>query len=323
MYLPLILLAIVAFSLGSMVYVYSSRGNARYTSISEYLRKGWPIFTPLNCLLYLFTEKRAKHPIMDISKFGDLEKIKQNWEVIRDEAKQLQEKGYFDAINKPGSAAHYDVGFRTFYKYGWRKFYLKWYGYTHTSAQNLCPKTTEILAGIKSVNGAMFSILPPGSQLTRHLDPVACSLRYHLGLMTPNSDNCFISVDEQTYSWRDGEALLFDETYIHFVRNDTDEYRLILMCDVERPMNFLGKIVNVCYKILMRGSVVPNTEEDKGGLANRTFRKLVPLLAKGKDLKQTNKRLYTLVKHTINTLLVLIILAVIASIFKFIGWIFF
>ncbi len=37
--------------------------------------------------------------------------------------------------------------------------------------------------------------------------------------------NGFISVDGQRYSWRDGEWTMFDETYIHFARNDTDENR--------------------------------------------------------------------------------------------------
>ncbi|MGH6634584.1 MAG: aspartyl/asparaginyl beta-hydroxylase domain-containing protein, partial [Gammaproteobacteria bacterium] len=54
------------------------------------------------------------------------------------------------------------------------------------------------------------------------------SLRYHLGLVTPSSDDCFINVDGVPYSWRDGEAFLFDETYLHYARNDSDQYRLIL-----------------------------------------------------------------------------------------------
>lgn len=64
----------------------------------------------------------------------------------------------------------------------------------------------------------------------------AGSLRYHLGLVTANRDACFISVDGNRYYWRDGEGLLFDETYIHFVENNTDETRLVLLCDVERPL---------------------------------------------------------------------------------------
>ena len=30
--------------------------------------------------------------------------------------------------------------------------------------------------------------------------------------------------------------MLFDETYIHFVENNTDVTRIILLCDIERPL---------------------------------------------------------------------------------------
>src|SRR4051812_49977658 len=81
-----------------------------------------------------------------------------------------------------------------------------------------------------------FAMLPPGGDLGRHRDPFAGSLRYHLGLVTPNNDRCRIFVDGQPYAWRDGEAVLFDETFIHWAENRTDVDRLILFCDVERPL---------------------------------------------------------------------------------------
>lgn len=305
-----ITLLLLSFVLGSMIYVYRYRGQARYENLSEYLRKGWPIFTPLNCLLYLFTQPRALHPIINLGEFKELDSLKKNWKIIRDEAVQLYEKGYFNQTNKPGSGAYFDIGFRTFYKYGWSKFYLKWYGYTHPSALHLCPNTVKILSQCKIVNGAMLSLLPPGSQLTRHLDPVACSLRYHLGLTTPNNDSCFINIDGVDYSWRDGEALLFDETYIHYAKNNTDQYRLILMCDIDRPMHTVGRFINFLYKGLARLTVVPNLEGDKRGLANIIFSSLSPILQKSKELKQTNRPLYLTLKYTVNFLLLLILLSV-------------
>ncbi len=29
---------------------------------------------------------------------------------------------------------------------------------------------------------------------------------------------------------------MFDETYIHYAENGTDQNRIILLCDIERPM---------------------------------------------------------------------------------------
>lgn len=312
------LLVVFTFTVGSLTYVYLYRGKVRYESLSEYLRKGWPIFTPLNCLLYAFSERRALRPIMDLNDFSELDEIKKNWQVIREEALSLRKLQHFDTTNKPGSSAYYDIGFRTFFKYGWSKFYLKWYGYTHESAKQLCPNTVKVLEKIPSVNGAMFSLLPAGSQLTRHLDPLACSMRYHLGLATPNSDQCFINIDDQSYSWRDGDALLFDETYIHYAKNDADQDRLILMCDVERPMNFIGRWINFLYKGLARLTVVPNLEGDKRGFANQVFATLSPLVQKSKALKQTNRKLYLLVKHSVNLTLLVIVFALIAGLLSLI-----
>lgn len=301
--------ALLAFITGSMLYVYRLRGTVRYADFKEYVRKGWPIFAPFNCLLYLFTRPKARRPIMDVDAFGELDDIRHNWETIRDEAVNLYQQRLFETTSSPDSAAYYDIGFRTFYKYGWRKFYLNWYGYTHHSARRLCPQTVEILERNPAVNGAMFSVLPVGGKLTRHADPVACSLRYHLGLATPESDACYINIDGTDYSWRDGESLLFDETYLHYAHNDAERYRLILMCDVKRPTYLLGSLVNFFYKHLMRATIVPNLPEDKRGFANRLFTGLTPLLERSKRLKQTNLPLYRVVKYGVNTTLAVLALA--------------
>ena len=306
---------IVLFTVLSMLYVWRFRGELRFEGFSEYVRKGWPMFAPLNCFLYLMTQRRAKKPIMDITDFDELSPILDNWETIREEAQALWKNKYFEQTKDPDNKAYYDVGFRTFYKYGWGKFYLDWYGVTHNSALEMCPKTVEIVKKVKSVNGAMFSVLPAGSKLTRHLDPVACSLRLHLALDTPEDDACFINIDGTDYSWRNGKALLFDETYLHHAKNNTEDYRLILMCEVERPMNIFGRIFNPFFKLLMRMTVVPNTDQDKRGIANRVFSWVSPILRRSKALKQTNPVMYQISKWTTNIILLLIILAFFAGIF--------
>lgn len=308
------LVTVTVFVLATMTYVYLYRGQERYEKVSEYLRKGWPVFTPLNVMLYMFTQKRAQEPIMDQHKFPELDVIPDNWETIRGEVQALYDQGYFDQTKSELSGAYYDVGFRTFYKYGWSKFYLTWYGYTHESAKKLCPKTVEIVKKSAIVNGAMFSMLPPGGKLTRHLDPIACSLRYHLGLATPNSDDAFIIVDGHKHSWRDGQGFLFDETYIHFAENNSDKPRLILMCDVDRPCSFPGRVVNFFYKMIASLTVVPNLEGDKKGLVNSIFSKLSPILQKSKRLKETNRGAYLLLKYTVNTVLIVVILSVFAAV---------
>lgn len=303
--------SILLFSFFSIVYIYKFRGQAKFANLTEYLRKGWPIFAPLNALLYMSTKRWARTPYIKEDSFENLELLEQNWEVISEEAKGLMDAGYFSKTTDRNNNSFYDVGFRTFYKYGWSKFYCNWYGTTLNSAKEYCPKTVELLNQIPSVNGAMFALLPANSLLTRHLDPLACSFRYHLGLTTPNSDDCFISVDGQIRSWRDGESFMFDETYLHFVENNTEQQRLILMCDIERPMGIVGKTVNWFYKKIASLLLVPNLPNDQAGFFNLIFRKVSPFLARSKQLKTTNPKLYYPVKWLLNTLLIAILLSLI------------
>lgn len=314
-----VLVVVIALVAASIAYVYRFRGKTRYEGLSEYFRKGWPIFSPFNCMLYMTTLPRGSKAVLDPAEFPELDLLRQNWQIIREEGLELVRQNYFDATKRPGTAGYYDVGFRTFFKYGWSRFYLHWYGYTHHSARRLCPRTVEILQKVPALHGAMFAFLPPRSQLTRHADPIAVSLRYHLGLATPNSDACFINVDGHEQSWRDGEAIMFDETYLHYVRNDTDSERLILMCDVKRPLNPLGALFNYFYEGVTRASVVPNTPEDHRGLANRIFAGLAPLLARSKALKSTNRPLYLVIKWSVNIMLALLPLGLAAGVVQLLG----
>ena len=140
-----VLVVMVALAVASIVYVYRFRGEARYESLTEYFRKGWPIFSPLNCALYMTTLPRGSKAVLDPADFPELDLLRQNWQAIRDEGMELLRQNYFDATKRPGTAGYYDVGFRSFFKYGWSHFYVRWYGYTHHSARRLCPRTVAIL----------------------------------------------------------------------------------------------------------------------------------------------------------------------------------
>ncbi|MDX3773430.1 aspartyl/asparaginyl beta-hydroxylase domain-containing protein [Chromatiaceae bacterium AAb-1] len=316
----IILGGIILFIIAAITYVYRFRGQTRYSSFTQYLRKSWPLFAAPNCVLYMNTHQKARKPVLSSDDFAGLELLRSNWQLIRDEAQALQASHTFDNARKEGAPSYYDVGFRTFFKYGWSKYYLTWYGYNHPSAARTCPQTVALLKQIPNVKGAMFSLLPAGSQLTIHSDPLACSLRYHLGLSTPNQTSCFIDVDGQRCHWQDGEDFVFDETYPHFVRNDSDKPRLILMCDVKRPMYLPGRIFNFFYSMLGRMALVPNTEEDKRGAASALFATISPLLARSKALKTTNRRLYKTLKYTTNTLLMLVVAGMLLGVAEVFEW---
>ena len=267
------------------------RGKVRH-KLSRQLSDHSSFLAPLNCFMYLFS-KVPNTPYLTPNAFPEMQKLTDNWEVIRAEALRLREAG---SIKR--SEQYNDVGFNSFFKTGWKRFYLKWYDDAHPSADVVCPQTTALLREIPSVKAAMFAELPPGSRLVRHRDPYAGSLRYHLGLFTPNDEGCFIEVDGQRYAWKDGEAVVFDETYIHYAENTTEHDRVILFCDVERPLKYRwAQAFNRWFsRNVMAAAASPNDDGDKTGGINRAFGTLYKIRLQGKALKKRNRKLYYLQK---------------------------
>lgn len=127
-----------------------------------------------------------------------------------------------------------DLFFRQIADDNWKKIYLKWYGEAPEYAYSMFPRTMALVDAHPEVRLAMFSMLEPGAIISPHRGPYRGCLRVHLGITTPNSPKCFINVGGTDYHWRDGRAVAFDDTYRHYVHNDTDKTRIILFLDVER-----------------------------------------------------------------------------------------
>ena len=280
--------------LASVVYMHF-RGKERLRFLRQ-LTEPSGLFAPFNALMYAFS-KVPSDPILEEADFPELEPLKQNWEVIRDEARALYEG---DRIRT--SAKHDDLAFVAFYKRGWKRFYLKWYGEALPSAKEWCPRTVELVDSIPSIKSAAYTLLPPGSTLGRHRDPYAGSLRYHLGLVTPNSEQCRIYIDGERHVWHDGEAVVFDETYVHWAENESDHVRIILFCDVVRPLHtpIARGLNSLVARTLIKGTTSRNEASEKVGIFNR----LTPWIYRVKmamtRFKETRPRLYVAFKVALN-----------------------
>lgn len=282
--------AIIVLWLGSITYVYF-RGKVRL-SFFRTVFNHTAILAPINAFMYLFSAVPARPYISDTGIKG-LSVLDENWEVIREEAAALAQEERIRA-----AANNDDAGFNSFFKTGWKRFYLKWYGAEHPSAAELCPNTVALLRGIPEVKAALFAVLPPGAKLNPHRDPYAGSLRYHLGLDTPNDDGCFIEVDGQRYSWRDGKSVVFDETFIHWAENTTDQTRTILFCDLERPLKYgwAARFNHWFSRVVMTAAASPNQEGDQVGLVSRLFHVSWVVGQYRRRLKRWNKTVYHLVR---------------------------
>lgn len=275
------------------------RGKVRYKFFRQ-LTDHSTFMAPINMPMYALSGVENK-PYINTANFPQLSLLKDNWQIIRDEALQLEREELIKGSDKLN-----DVGFNSFFRRGWKRFYLKWYDDFHESAKKHCPQTIRLIKSVPSIKAAMFAVLPAGSQLLQHRDPYAGSLRYHLGLITPNSEDCYIVVDGQNYYWKDGDDVLFDETYIHYAENRTDVDRIILFCDIERPVKTIfGRSWNKFFGwFIMAAAASPNMGNDKTGNINKIFRYVYSIRLLGKRIKAYNRRLYYVIKY----ILLLIIL---------------
>lgn len=173
--------------------------------------------------------------------FDFLKTFTDNWEVIRDEAKEVLK--YRDAI--PGFEDVSPDQYRIAKEKQWKTFVLYGFGKQLETNAKLAPKTCKILETVPELQTAWFSILAPGYHIPAHTGVTKGILRAHLGLIIPEDyENCRIRVDDTITAWKPGEVFVFDDTYEHEVWNDTDEERVILLWDFNRPMGLGGRLLN-------------------------------------------------------------------------------
>lgn len=118
----------------------------------------------------------------------------------------------------------------------WNAYYLYSYGGRVTENCRRCPETTRLIEkveGLGTAGMAYFSALTPGAHIEPHFGPTNVRLRCHLGLVVP--EGCHIRIGQERYSWKEGEAILMDDSFEHEVWNKSENTRIILIVDSWHP----------------------------------------------------------------------------------------
>jgi beta-hydroxylase len=180
-------------------------------------------------------------PVYDTDIFPWAREIEREWMPIRAELDHIllrqSELPSFQSISRDVATINKDSG--------WKTFFLC--GYGNVSRRNVaeCPQTWRLLQKVPGLRAAMFSVFEPGKHLPAHRGPYNGVLRFHLGLKVPEvSDRIAIRVDDQICHWREGEALIFDDAYEHEAWNHTDETRVVLFVDFDKPLHFPANSIN-------------------------------------------------------------------------------
>ena len=191
-------------------------------------------------------------PFVDINEhFPEGRILKENWKVIRAELETLLVD--IDAIPQFHEVDKLQRLISAKDNVAWRTFIIKGFDqWIQTNCERV-PKTVELLKQMPQVSFAMFSIIDGGKHIPPHIGFFKSVLRYHLGMIIPKGD-VFIKVGGQEYRWKEGEDVLFDDTYKHEVWNKTSERRVVLFCDVLRKKGlpvFLQKLNKSMFKLLV------------------------------------------------------------------------
>ncbi|WP_053070712.1 aspartyl/asparaginyl beta-hydroxylase domain-containing protein [Halomonas sp. PR-M31] len=114
-------LIILAIFVSCAVYI-QNRGNMQHKRLSRKITDHSNFLGPVNCLFYAFSAV-GNRPFIETRKFPELDIFENHWREIRDEALALNAQTHIKASDELD-----DIGFNSFFKTGWKRFYLNGMG---------------------------------------------------------------------------------------------------------------------------------------------------------------------------------------------------
>lgn len=179
-------------------------------------------------------------PIIDAAAVPGIAVLRDNWSVIREEALAvLAEHGVVPSLAEI-SPDHRRIARNA----AWKSFFFRGHGYDSHVNRARAPRTSALIDQVPEVVVAFYSIFEPGTDIARHHGVSKAMLNVHLGLAVPGlKDVCGIRINGQDHGWREGEFLVFDETFNHEAWNRADAPRVILFLQVMRPMRWPGRLL--------------------------------------------------------------------------------
>jgi len=136
------------------------------------------------------------------------------------------------------------------------------------------PKTVDALKRIPGLRSAAWSELGPGGWIPEHVGPNGGCLRL---LVAVDAEGARLTVNGTEAPFRNGEGTLFDDTYPHAVRNIEARRRVILLCDLTRPVPGLWYWPNRAVQRMLHLFTPAYRSGIKNGVAH--FRRRNPQLA--------------------------------------------
>jgi beta-hydroxylase len=149
----------------------------------------------------------------------------------------------------------------------WRTFLMKIWGHEVKENTAAVPDTYEAIQRIPGVHTALFSILHGFAEITPHRGSAAGVIRFHYPLIVPDEpEKCWIEIGGHHFYWEVGRPLVFDDTREHWVKNQTDQTRVVLIIDFDANMPFPVNLYTALRYHLIRHSTEVKTVHERAGV---------------------------------------------------------
>jgi aspartyl/asparaginyl beta-hydroxylase (cupin superfamily) len=213
------------------------------------------------------TDKNSRF-FYDPSDFPELKKITGNFQVIRKELISLLKQKEL-----PNWTTIFPSYVSSENATAWEMFTFLFFSIRSSENAATCPQTAAFIFSVPQIISADFSRLKPKTKILPHTGFTKTILRCHLPLIIPGENKCGIRVGDETMYWKEGELMIFDDSFEHEAWNDSDEERVVLMFDIPNPAWGYSALEISKYKIT-------NLEDDF----------LLSLFSKEKWLEMFNQR---------------------------------
>lgn len=117
----------------------------------------------------------------------------------------------------------------------WKVFSFNFFSMKFPSHAALCPQTAELIYSIPEIMSCDFSFMEPHTHILPHKGYSKMVLRCHIPLIVPDEELCAIRVGNETRHWKEGELMVFDDSFDHEAWNKSDAKRVVLMFDIPNP----------------------------------------------------------------------------------------
>lgn len=122
----------------------------------------------------------------------------------------------------------------------WSAYHLVRHGERVEAHCLRCPGTIALFESLPTMRipghspEILFSVLRPGIHIPPHTGVINGRLTVHLPLIVPK--NCgALRAGEEARSWKVGECLIFDDSFVHEAWNRSGETRVVLIFDIWNP----------------------------------------------------------------------------------------